>query len=52
VSGEGDRDLPAYVGNGVIGLRVRCQPLQAGMALVSGYVGEDPERGSRRPRQR
>jgi trehalose/maltose hydrolase-like predicted phosphorylase len=44
VTGEGDRDLPAYVSNGLIGLRVRCQPLQAGMALVSGYVGEDPER--------
>ncbi|MET3667240.1 glycoside hydrolase family 65 protein [Caulobacter sp. 1776] len=44
VSGEGGQDLPAYVSNGLIGLRVRCQPLQAGMALVSGYVGEDPER--------
>jgi trehalose/maltose hydrolase-like predicted phosphorylase len=44
VSGGGDQDLPAYVSNGLIGLRVRCQPLQAGMALVSGYVGEDPER--------
>jgi len=44
VSGQGDRDLPAYVSNGLIGLRVRCQPLQAGMALVSGYAGEDPER--------
>jgi protein-glucosylgalactosylhydroxylysine glucosidase len=43
-TGEGDRDLPAYVSNGLIGLRVRGQPLQAGMALVSGYVGEDPER--------
>ncbi|MBO9547155.1 glycoside hydrolase family 65 protein [Caulobacter sp.] len=45
VSGEGGQDLPAYVSNGLIGLRVRCQPLQSGMALVSGYVGEDPERG-------
>jgi trehalose/maltose hydrolase-like predicted phosphorylase len=44
VTGEGDRDLPAYVSNGLIGLRVRAQPLQAGMALVSGYAGEDPER--------
>jgi hypothetical protein len=43
-TGGGDRDLPAYVSNGLIGLRVRYQPLQAGMALVSGYVGEDPER--------
>jgi trehalose/maltose hydrolase-like predicted phosphorylase len=44
VSGGGDQELPAYVSNGLVGLRVRCQPLQAGMALVSGYVGEDPER--------
>lgn len=44
VSVKGDRDLPAYVSNGVIGLRVRCQPLQAGMALVSGFAGEDAER--------
>jgi hypothetical protein len=43
-TGGGDRDLPAYVSNGLIGLRVRYQPLQAGMALVSGYVGEDSER--------
>ena len=44
VLGDGDRDLPAYVSNGLIGLRVRCQPLQPGMALVSGFAGEDPER--------
>lgn len=44
VSGDGGLDLPAYVSNGLIGLRVRCQPLQPGMALVSGYAGEDPER--------
>ncbi|HWU80729.1 MAG TPA: glycoside hydrolase family 65 protein, partial [Caulobacter sp.] len=44
VSGDGGQDLPAYVSNGLIGLRVRCQPLQAGMALVNGYAGEDPER--------
>lgn len=44
VSGDGGQDLPAYVSNGLIGLRVRCQPLQAGMALVSGYAGQDPER--------
>nr|WP_314435068.1 glycoside hydrolase family 65 protein [uncultured Brevundimonas sp.] len=36
--------LPAYVGNGLIGLRVREQPLQPGMALVSGFAGEHPER--------
>jgi hypothetical protein len=43
-SGAGGRELPAYVSNGLIGLRVRCQPLQAGMTIVSGYAGEDPER--------
>jgi hypothetical protein len=44
ITGEGDQDLPAYLSNGLIGLRVRSQPLQSGMALVSGYAGEDPER--------
>jgi hypothetical protein len=44
VSGAAGRDLPAYISNGLIGLRVRCQPLQAGMTIVSGYAGEDPER--------
>lgn len=33
-------DLPAYVSNGVIGLRVRDVPLVPGMAIVSGFVGE------------
>lgn len=44
VIGEGGDALPAYVSNGVVGLRVRPQALRAGMALVSGYAGEDPER--------
>lgn len=43
-TGAGPHELPAYVCNGLIGLRVRRQPLQAGMAIVSGYAGEDPER--------
>lgn len=38
------RDLPAYVSNGLIGLRVRENPLRAGMALVSGFSGEHHER--------
>ena len=42
--GPRDGDLPAYVGNGLIGLRVREQPLQAGMMIVSGFAGEHPER--------
>jgi hypothetical protein len=28
----------------VIGLRVREQPLQPGMAIVNGFAGEHPER--------
>lgn len=43
-TGRGERELPAYVSNGLIGLRVRAMPLQAGMALVSGFAGEHPER--------
>jgi hypothetical protein len=43
-SGARDGDLPAYVSNGLIGLRVREMPLQAGVTMVSGFAGEDPER--------
>ncbi len=42
--GPRDGDLPAYVGNGAIGLRVREMPLMAGMALVSGVAGEHRDR--------
>ncbi|MGN6515334.1 MAG: glycoside hydrolase family 65 protein [Rhizomicrobium sp.] len=42
--GEGRPELPAYLSNGVIGLRVRPNPLLAGMALVSGFSGLHPER--------
>ncbi|WP_312145855.1 glycoside hydrolase family 65 protein [Brevundimonas sp.] len=45
VSGPRDGDLPAYLGNGLIGLRVREVPLFAGMVLVSGLAGAHPERG-------
>jgi protein-glucosylgalactosylhydroxylysine glucosidase len=44
IAGSGKRELPAYVSNGLIGLRVREAPLAAGMALLSGYSGEHPER--------
>lgn len=37
-------ELPAYVSNGLLGLRVRPMALHAGMALVSGYSGEHPVR--------
>ena len=43
-TGRGERELPAYVSNGLIGLRVREVPLAAGMAVVSGFAGEHPER--------
>ena len=42
--GSGRRELPAYVSNGVIGIRVRDLPFLAGMTLLSGYTGEHPER--------
>jgi protein-glucosylgalactosylhydroxylysine glucosidase len=44
VIGSGKRELPAYVSNGLIGLRVREVPLTAGLTLLSGYTGEHPER--------
>src|SRR3954470_21530001 len=37
-------ELPAYLSNGVIGLRVRPNPLSAGMTLVSGLAGGHPAR--------
>src|SRR5205085_7691631 len=44
VRSRGERELPAYVSNGLVGLRVRDVPLAAGMALVSGFAGEHPQR--------
>jgi protein-glucosylgalactosylhydroxylysine glucosidase len=44
VQGGGRNELPAYVANGVVGLRVREMPLRAGLTLVSGYSGEHPQR--------
>src|SRR4051812_24861495 len=32
--------LPAYLSNGVVGLRVRSVPLRSGLAVVSGLEGE------------
>lgn len=42
--GPRDGALPAYVANGLVGLRVREMPLMAGMALANGVAGEHPER--------
>lgn len=44
VRGAGRKELPAYLSNGVIGLRVRDNPLTAGMALLCGYTGLHPEK--------
>ncbi|MDP3495838.1 MAG: hypothetical protein Q8R82_22240 [Hyphomonadaceae bacterium] len=44
VTGSAAGDLPAYLSNGLIGLRIRDMPLLAGMMLVSGYTGEHHER--------
>ncbi|MDB5470731.1 MAG: glycosyl hydrolase family 65 [Caulobacter sp.] len=43
-TGDRGRALPAYLSNGLIGLRVREIPLVAGMTIVNGYVGEHHER--------
>lgn len=44
VTGAGRQELPAYVANGLIGLRVREAPLKSGMCLLSGFSGEHYER--------
>ena len=44
VQGGARDELPAYVANGVVGLRVREMPLGAGLTLISGYSGEHPQR--------
>jgi trehalose/maltose hydrolase-like predicted phosphorylase len=43
-TGARERSLPAYLANGLVGLRVRENPLRAGMCLVSGFAGEHHER--------
>jgi protein-glucosylgalactosylhydroxylysine glucosidase len=44
VKGGARNELPAYVANGVVGLRVRVMPLAAGLTLLNGYSGEHPQR--------
>jgi len=39
--GGGRFELPAYVSNGLMGLRVREIPFHDGMAMISGYTGEE-----------
>lgn len=49
VFGPRDGDLPAYLCNGLIGLRVREVPLFPGMVLLNGLAGAHPERGIEAP---
>jgi hypothetical protein len=42
IKGSGVKELPAYLSNGVVGLRVRPNPLAPGMALLCGYSGLHP----------
>jgi trehalose/maltose hydrolase-like predicted phosphorylase len=42
VKGAGRKELPAYVANGLVGLRIRENPLAAGMALICGFSGLHP----------
>lgn len=42
VRGSADGQLPAYLSNGVLGLRVRDVPLRRGVTIVNGLDGEDP----------
>src|SRR3954470_5020387 len=40
----GQHDLPPYISNGVIGLRVLDIPLLPGVVLASGYAGIHPDK--------
>lgn len=42
--GPRDGALPAYVANGLVGLRIRGMALAPGICLLNGGVGEDLER--------
>jgi len=41
-SGGGRFELPAYLSNGIVGLRVSEVALTGGIAMVSGFSGPDP----------
>ncbi|HEY3484532.1 MAG TPA: hypothetical protein VGK49_04065 [Ilumatobacteraceae bacterium] len=45
VTDHGADHLPAYVSNGVIGLRVLSNPLRPGFAMLNGLAGIHPARG-------
>lgn len=43
ITQSGSNDLPPYVSNGLIGLRVLDLPLLPGVVMVSGYAGQHSE---------
>lgn len=43
VTAAADHDLPAYVSNGLVGLRVVDVPLMAGISIVNGFAGLHPQ---------
>ena len=51
-TGGARNELPAYVANGMVGLRVREMPLSAGLTLLSGYRASICSDGSRQSRSR
>src|SRR4029079_18799336 len=42
VTKAGVAELPAYVSNGLLGLRVLDVPLLSGVVLVNGFIGIEP----------
>ena len=42
VTSSGTKELPAYVSNGLIGLRVVDIPIRAGVSIVNGFAGLHP----------
>jgi hypothetical protein len=42
VTSEDPEELPAYISNGVIGMRVLTRPLTPGTTIISGLSGRDP----------
>lgn len=51
-SGPRNGDLPAYLGNGLIGVRVRENPLVAGVFSSAAWPAPTRSAGSRPPPQR
>jgi trehalose/maltose hydrolase-like predicted phosphorylase len=43
-TGGGRFELPAYVSNGMVGLRVREIPFHDGLCMVGGFAGEEPSK--------